>query len=153
MTKEDVIRIVSEKIKLIRVEKDYSQDKMADCLGVSKKTLVQIEKGRIVANWTVVVAVVALFQNSSTLRAILGNEPLEVIETIAHDFVDTPKELTMGGLIWWKEVKVKGKLKLQQNIVSKHYRILDDRDYRWYSTFNEEDALKYIEKLGGRENE
>ncbi|RCK09687.1 hypothetical protein DT075_36260 [Bacillus licheniformis] len=54
---------------------------MANVLGMSKKTLVQIEKGRSAAGWAHVVAVCALFRNSEVLQAVLGDEPLEVVET------------------------------------------------------------------------
>ena len=56
MDKQEVIDLLSSKMKLIRVEKGYTQDKMAEVLGISKKTLVQIEKERTQANWTQVVA-------------------------------------------------------------------------------------------------
>ncbi|PFB11956.1 helix-turn-helix domain-containing protein, partial [Bacillus cereus] len=42
MNKELIIELISMKIKLIRTEKGYTQDKMAEVLGISKKTLVQI---------------------------------------------------------------------------------------------------------------
>jgi DNA-binding XRE family transcriptional regulator len=46
MDKEAIIQILSEHFKLVRTEFDYHQDEMATILGISKKTLVQIEKGR-----------------------------------------------------------------------------------------------------------
>ena len=147
MNKTDVIILISNKLKLIRIEYDYTQDKMAEILGVSKKTLVQIEKGRNHGSWTLTAAACALFRESEILISLLGADPLEVIETIAHEKIDSPKDKTMGGKVWWKEVKVMGKFRLQQNIISQHYRILDDLDFRWYSSFNGEDALSKINEL------
>ena len=37
MTREEFIKKVDEKIRLIRTEKGYTQDKMADIIGISKK--------------------------------------------------------------------------------------------------------------------
>ena len=44
MNKQEFIELVNSKLKLIRVENDLSQDKMSEIIGLSKKTLVEIEK-------------------------------------------------------------------------------------------------------------
>ena len=147
MNKEQVIQQVSNKIRLIRLEKGYSQDKMADIMGISKKTLIQIEKGRVLSGWTNVIAVCALFRDSVILQSILGDEPLEVIETIAHNGINRPKDKSMGGRVWWKEIEKQGNFRLQQNLISQHYRILDDKNYRWYSSFDEEEAKIRLSEL------
>ncbi|MFJ7827955.1 helix-turn-helix transcriptional regulator [Psychrobacillus sp. NPDC096623] len=147
MDKEYVIQLISLRIRMIRLEKGYSQDKMAEILGISKKTLVQIEKERILAGWTIVIAVCALFRDSEILQSVLGDEPLEVIETLVHDGVDRPKDKSMGGRVWWKDIKSKGDFRLQQNVISQHYRILDDKNYRWFSSFDEEEAIIRLNEL------
>ncbi|MCA1319573.1 helix-turn-helix domain-containing protein [Bacillus tianshenii] len=147
MNQVETIHLISNKLKLIRIEYNYTQDKMAEILGISKKTLVQIEKGRNSASWTLTVAACALFRESEILTSVLGPDPLEVIETIAHEKIDSPKDKTMGGKVWWKEVEVSGKFRLQQNVISQHFRILDDFDFRWYSSFNREDAVQRIIEL------
>lgn len=147
MNKEQIIELISNKIRLIRVERGYSQDKMSETLGISKKTLVQIEKGRTLAGWTTVIAVCTLFRDSEVLHSLLGDEPLEVIETIAHNGLDRPKDKTMGGRVWWKEIDKKGSFLLQQNLVSQHYRIIDDKQYRWFSSFDKQEALIRLSEL------
>lgn len=147
MTREEIILKVSEKIRLIRAEAGYTQDKMAEIIGVSKKTLVQIEKGRMYANWTTVVAVCALFRETETVQYLFGNEPLEVLETVARDGIDYRKEKTLGGKIWWREVKKKNGFILQQNILSQHYRILDDEYFRIFSSTEEKASLERFEEL------
>ena len=142
MDREMITQIVSECLKLIRTENDYTQDKMAEILGISKKTLVQIEKGRILANWTTTIAICALFHNSKTLQNQIGGDPMDVIELTAHDVIISPKEKTMGGYIWWNNIEEYKNHRLQQNLLSKHYRILDDENYRLISTFDEEVALE-----------
>ena len=142
-----MIKSVSDKIRLIRLERNYSQDRMAEVIGISKKTLVQIEKGRTEAGWTTTVAVCGLFGDSEILQSVLGDVPLEVVEIIAHNGVSSPKDTTLGGRVWWKEIQKEGSFRLQQNMISQHYRILDDQDYRWFSSFDKSEAVKRFEKL------
>jgi DNA-binding XRE family transcriptional regulator len=137
MNRTEIIKIVSDKLRLIRTEAGYTQDKMAEIIGVSKKTLVQIEKGRVQAGWSTVVTVCALFRETETVQFLFGNEPLEVLETVAREGIDYRKMKTLGGRIWWKEVSRKSGYVLQQNIISKHFRILDDKHYRIFSSFDE----------------
>ncbi|WP_404452880.1 helix-turn-helix domain-containing protein [Virgibacillus necropolis] len=84
MDQVNVIDKLSSKVKLVRVEYDYTQDQMAAVLGISKKTLVQIEKSRIKANWTTIVALCALFRSSEIIQNVIGEDVIECIETIAH---------------------------------------------------------------------
>ena len=129
--------IASNSLKLLRVEHDYTQEKMAEILGISKKTLVQIEKGRMEANWTTTIAICALFRNSFTLQNQIGGDPMEVIELTAHEMIVQSKEKTMGGYIWWRNVEEYEGYRLQQNVLSKHFRLLDDEHYRLLSTYDE----------------
>ncbi|MCY8515508.1 helix-turn-helix transcriptional regulator [Bacillus atrophaeus] len=147
MDQDYMIELVSSKMRLIRMERGYTQEKMSEVLGISKKTLVQIEKERTLAGWAHVVAVCALFKNSEVLQSVLGDEPLEVIETVAHRSIDRPKGKTMGGKVWWREMKAKGDFRLQQNLISQHYRILDSYDDLWFSTFEKRDAIERLDEL------
>lgn len=54
---------------------------------------------------------------------------------------------TMGGRIWWKEIDKKGNFLLQQNLVSQHYRIIDDKHYRWFSSFDQQEAVMRLNEL------
>lgn len=137
MTRDEIIKNVSEKLRLIRTEAGYTQDKMAEIIGVSKKTLVQIEKGRVLANWSTAVSICALFRETETVQFLFGNEPLEVLETVAREGIDYRKGKTFGGRIWWKPVSKKNGYILQQNILSKHFRILNDKNHRIFSSFDE----------------
>lgn len=142
MDRQFIMQITSDSLKLIRTENDYTQDKMAEILGISKKTLVQIEKERTLANWTTTIAICALFRHSETLQNRIGGDPMEVIELTAHNVILTPKEKTLGGYVWWKNIDESKKYRLQQNLLSKHFRILDDENYRILSTFDEVIALE-----------
>lgn len=147
MTRDEIIIKVSEKFRLIRTEAGYTQDKMADIIGVSKKTLVQIEKGRVLANWSTVVSICALFRETETVQFLFGNEPLEVLETVAREGIDYRKMKTFGGKIWWRLLTKKNGYILQQNILSKHYRILDEQNYRIFSSFDEKQSKLRFKEL------
>jgi len=147
MNREQLITLISEKLKLIRTEKDLTQDQMSDLLGLSKKTLVQIEKGRIQAGWTTTVAVCTLCRESSILQHELGGDSLEVVDLIANNGTLQPKEKTMGGYIWWKNLSEYNSYRLQQNVISQHFRILDSNNYRLLSTFDENIAKQAWQKL------
>ncbi|MFD3450065.1 helix-turn-helix transcriptional regulator [Microbacteriaceae bacterium 4G12] len=144
MNKEEVISFVAKKMKLVRIENSYTQEKMADILGISKKTLVQIEKERVLPSWTTVIAICALFRESEVLQTLFGSDPLEVVETLARDHVEHTTTKTMGGKVWWKDIERQGRFRLQQNLISQHYRILDDENNRWYSTFNQEEGCRKL---------
>ncbi|WP_053219360.1 helix-turn-helix transcriptional regulator [Virgibacillus senegalensis] len=145
MDKKILSNQISSKIKLVRVEQNYTQDRMASILGISKKTLVQIEKGRTIANWTTTVAICALFRNSEVIRNLLGGDVLEVIETIAHTSVEGPMEKHTEETVWWSDLSENNGYILQQNVISQHYRIIDQDKQRWYSSTDKEAA---IAKLG-----
>ena len=151
MTRDEIIIKVSEKLRLIRTEAGYTQDKMADIIGVSKKTLVQIEKGRVLANRSTVVSICALFRETETVQFLFGNEPLEVLETVARTGIDMRKNKTLGGNFWWKTIQKKNGYILQQNILSKHFRILDNLNYRIFSSFEKNLTKQRFKELTGNE--
>ncbi|MCM3759106.1 helix-turn-helix domain-containing protein [Sporosarcina aquimarina] len=147
MNPEQLIEQISHRAILIRTEAGYSQDTMASILGISKKTLVQIEKNRTTASWTVVVAIVALFSDSEIIQSLLGDAPIEVIRTISHNGLDRPKGKTLGGKVWWKEIRGAKEFRIQQNMISQHFRILDKEDYVWFSTFDETEVFERFQEL------
>lgn len=148
MNKTELAMLMTEKMKLIRTERGYTQEKMAEVLGISKKTLVQIEKGRTEAGWTTTVAACALFRTSDLLQNTLGGDPVELAEMAAHGTVRHPRtKRTFGGRVWWREVDSGNGYRLQQNLISGHYRILDEKDYRVFSTLDPEAAKAEMDEI------
>jgi DNA-binding XRE family transcriptional regulator len=146
MTKAEFIKKVDEKLKLIRIESDYTQDKMAEILGISKKTLIQIEKGRSTLGWSGAVVLCTIFRNSEVLELTFGGHPQDIILTLA--FTDYEgKEKTLGGKVWWSNIEAKDRFRVQQNIISGHYRILDKQDRRICSSFDYEYIKKRLQEL------
>ena len=72
-------------LKLVRTEYGYTQDAMAQVLGISKKTLVEIEKGRSSLGWVGAVAFSALFAESRILTSLLGGEASDMVKAIAFE--------------------------------------------------------------------
>lgn len=147
MQKSKFLEQVSRKIKLIRIESQHSQDEMANLLGISKKTLIQIEKERNEASWSTVVTLCALFNESEILIHLIGDDPVEFVKLIATENTYEPKEKTLGGRVFWHAIKKGSHFILQQNIISGHYRVIDLDHVRWYSTFDAEDAEQVRSKL------
>ncbi len=136
-----------EKLKLVRTEYGYNQEKMAEILGISKKTLVQIEKGRSSLGWTGAVALCTIFERSEVLEAAFGGAATEMILALAFQDSEPDYPKTMGGKIWWKTLEETSKYKVQQNIVSQHFRILDQNDRRLFSSFELQAIKKQLEKI------
>ena len=148
MTQEEFIKIVDSKIKLLRNEKNYTQDKMADMLGISKKTLIQIEKGRHSLGWTTAVAACTIFKDSEILQLAFGDDTENIILTLAFNSYDNKTyEKTLGGHIWWRDIELKSTNKIQQNIISKHYRILNNKNMRICSSFDFDYIQKRLKEL------
>ena len=147
MTKEEFIATVNSKLKLVRTEYGLTQDKMAAILGISKKTLVESEKGRRSLGWTEAVALVAIFSNSSILRDSLGEDFREMVSALALIDTEVKYPSTMGGKIWWRDIKTVNGYRIQQNIVSSHYRLLDPQDHRLISSFDIKNVEEYLSLL------
>ena len=147
MNKNEFIKKVDEKIKLIRNERSFTQDKMAEILGISKKTLLQVEKHRGTLGWTTTVAVCTIFKDSEILQLAFGGDPREIILSLAFTNYQEKYGRTFGGKVWWKDIKILGKYKIQQNIISQHYRILDGADRRICYSFEISYIYARLEEL------
>lgn len=149
MERAEFISIMNHKIKLIRTEFDLTQEKMADAIGISKKTLVEIEKGRNSLSWTAAVATAVIFADSGILADAFGGETSDLVKVIALKGLDakTPLQQTMGGRVWWQDVKESKGYRIQQNVISRHFRILDAEDRRFFSTFDKKEAERKLAEL------
>lgn len=147
MNREKFISLCDKKEKLIRTEAELSQDKMSYALGISKKTLVEIEKGRRTLGWTGSIALCSIFSESEVLQAAFGGYPDEVIKSLAFEQKEVIYHQTMGGNIWWRDLDTDNGYKIQQNIISNHYRILDNKDRRVCSSFNYEEMKMRLKDM------
>ncbi|MCR4775216.1 MAG: helix-turn-helix domain-containing protein [Saccharofermentans sp.] len=152
MERSEFISIMNQKIKLIRTEFDLTQEKMADAIGISKKTLVEIEKGRNSLSWSAAVAAAVIFADSGILADAFGGETSDLVKVIALQGLDAKlPDKTMGGRIWWQDIKESKGYKIQQNIISRHYRILDAEDRRFFSSFDKKETESKLKELTSAE--
>lgn len=133
--------------KLIRIEAGFSQDQMAIMLGISKKSLVETEKGRRLLSWNEAVTLAVVFRHSKVLQNEFGGEVSDMIEAIAFSDLKAVHPKTMGGKVWWNDLENRNGFRLQQNILSGHYRILDPQNERLMSSFDYEEAMSLFEHL------
>ena len=147
MTRDELVTEVNSKLKLVRTEYGLTQDKMAAILGISKKTLVESEKGRRSLGWTEAVALTAVFAQSTILKDALGEDFNEMVSALALKDVEVTYPSTMGGKVWWREVKKTKGYRIQQNLISNHYRLLDDADRRLMSSFDLKAVENYLEEI------
>ncbi len=147
MDGNEFIGKADDKLKLVRTEYGYNQETMADILGISKKTLVQIEKGRSSLGWTGAVVLCTIFERSEVLEAVFGGDVTDMIQALAFRNSDPNYPKTMGGRIWWKTLEETPKYKVQQNIISQHYRLLDQSDRRICASFELQTIKKQLKNF------
>ena len=150
MTRESFVTEMDRQVKLVRTEYGFTQEVMARVLGISKKTLVEIEKGRSSLGWTGAVALCAIFSGSQVLSGLLGGEAGDMLQALAFQNLRPIYPRTMGGKVWWRTVERRGPYTIQQNILSQHYRALDDEDGRVCSSFDLGEVRRRLEELEGQ---
>lgn len=149
MTKDTFISEMDRQVKLVRTEYGLTQESMAKVLGISKKTLVEIEKGRSSLGWTGAVALVSIFSDSQVLSGLLGGEAGDMVRALAFQDLHPQYPRTMGGRVWWRFVETVGPYTIQQNLISQHYRALDREDGRVCSSFDLEEVRAHLRELEG----
>lgn len=135
MNKNEFTKFMDKKLKLIRTEYGLTQDKMAAVLGISKKTLIEVEKNRKSLGWTGSVALASIFSDSTILQDALGGDLSDIIIAVGFKDVNVHYPKTWGGKVWWKTISEKNGYRIQQNMFSRHYRLLDRENRRLYASF------------------
>lgn len=144
MDRDEFISICNSKLKLVRTEFSFSQEKMALMLGVSKKTLIEIEKGRSSLGWSGSVVLCSIFSNSQILNDTFSVEPSELVKSIAFERSEPEYKRANTYRIWWQPVLQSDDYLIEQNIVSQHYRLLTTENKVIASSFNIDDLKKLI---------
>jgi len=147
MEKKQFVKLMDEKLKLIRTEYGLTQDKMAAILGMSKKTLIEIEKNRISLGWTSSVALASIFSDSTILRDAIGGDVSDIIIALAFKDIDVDYPKTWGGKVWWKTISEKKCYRIQQNMFSRHYRLLDQENRRLYASFSLKETEDILDEI------
>lgn len=147
MDRKTFVAELDQAEKLVRTEYGFTQDVMARVLGISKKTLVEIEKGRSSLGWTGAVALCTVFSGSQVLAGLLGGEAGDMIRALAFQNLKPAYPKTMGGKVWWRFVETCGAYTVQQNLIFQHYRALDREDGRVCSSFDLDEIRARLAEL------
>ena len=75
-------------------------------------------------------AICTIFKDSEVLQLAFGGDPREIILSLAFNNYEGKYEKTLRGKIWWRDVEILGQYRIQQNIISHHYRIIDEKYLR-----------------------
>ena len=116
-----MIDLCNRNLRLIRAEFNYSQERMAAALGLSKKTLLEIEKGRSSLGWTGTAALCAVFRSSQVLYSSFGGDPAELAAAMALDGY-LPVKYNISGP-FWTQISDDNGWRIAQNMISLHYRL------------------------------
>lgn len=145
MDKQSFTDLLQSKFKMVRIEAGYTQDTMAQTIGLSKKTLVQIEKERVLPNWTTCISLCALFRDSEVLQTTLGGDPLEVIQVISRGACAYPQNDSMDEL-WWETKQEENDITLQFNKISNLYRVIDQNNQPVFGSNKEREAEMFFNR-------
>ncbi len=121
MTRESFISLCDRKEKLVRNELGYSQEKMSTLLGVSKKTLVEIEKWRSSLGWQGAVTLCVLFQNTREITLTFGTDVPALLRALTEDAAYLQPEESPHSR--WVTVLELGDKTIEQNTASQLYRL------------------------------
>jgi len=70
-----------------------------------------------------------------------------MIQALAFEDAKPVFPKTMGGKIWWETVETGKGWKIQQNIISRHYRALDDENGRICSSFDIAEVRQIVKEV------
>lgn len=124
MTRKAFITLCDRKEKLVRNEVGYSQQQMSAILGLSKKTLVQIEKWRASLGWQGAVTLCVLFQNTREITLTFGPDIDLLLRALGgEDTFRTP--FSSPHAVWTPILETGGKV-IEQNTASQLYRLREN---------------------------
>ncbi len=146
MDRKQFIQQCDLTLKPVRTEFSFSQEKMAMVLGISKKTLVEIEKGRSSLGWAGSVVLCTIFYKSQALLSVFGGKQGEILLSIAFEGTEPEYPQATGGTKWWQTIENNSKYTIQQNIISQHYRLLNAEGKRVASSLDLADLTEIFFK-------
>ena len=153
MIKNEFCNIIQQNIEELRKDVGMTLEEMAQLIGISKKTLIQLEKKRVQLKWPEAVTVAIIYHDHQLIKAQFGDEILEIIQSVSLLKPAKRQLKTLGGESWWKKVESIHGFTLQQHKISKHFRILDQDKYRVYFSYSKSESLLEFKRYVGELNE
>lgn len=145
MDKKSFVQVLQEKLKMVRTEAGFTQDAMSETIGLSKKTLVQIEKERILPNWTTCLAVCALFRDSQVLINTFGGDPLEIAQQLSRGVSAYPDRDFEA--IYWETLETRDNLLLEYNKKNSMYRVCRNQPRPYFTSMIEREAWTFFKNF------
>lgn len=71
INKEELAKTMSENLMLLRNKLRLKQSELAEKIGISRQTLLEIEKGKRVMQWNVFLALLSVFREDSSTSDLL----------------------------------------------------------------------------------
>ena len=136
----EFINACDSRLRLVRTEADLNQEEMAFALGISKKTLVDIEKGRRSLGWTGAVALCSVFPASGVIAAAFGGSPADMIPALARSGKPLPSPAPQPNP-WWEVVADNDQFVIEQNVISQHYRLMAKDRTKIAASFDIDDLI------------
>ena len=94
MNREEFLASMSELLKLVRTEYGLTQEVMAAILGMSRKSLVECEKGRRTLCWPEAAAISVIFMDSKVLNDAFGGAADEIVRALAFENIEHLGEIS-----------------------------------------------------------
>ena len=138
--RENFITTCDSKLRLVRTEANLTQEQMAHAIGISKKTLVDIEKGRRSLGWSGSVALCVVFPGSDVISSAFGSSPVDMIPGLALTGTPTPTAAPTANP-WWEIIADNGEFRIEQNVVSQHYRLMARDNTKLAASFDIDDLI------------
>ena len=91
-------------------------------------------------------AFAAIFRESCILQAQFGGDLDDLVEALAFAEAEPQYPKTMGGRVWWREIWKEKGYRIQQNVVSGHFRLLDRENRRLMASFTLERVMERIKE-------
>ena len=142
MDKKSFVQVLQKKMKMVRTEAGYTQDTMSETVGLSKKTLVQIEKERILPNWTTCLAICALFRDSQVLINSFGGDPLEIAQQLSRGICAYPDDESES--LYWETLDTRDNLLIEYNKKNELYRVSRHMPKPLFTSNIEREAWTYF---------
>lgn len=99
ITRNELIEQVSKNFMLLRKESKLRQEDMANILGISKNTIVNVENIDKHFSWSVIMCIILLFSSTSVIKNILGQR--NAIETIMQcAFLENHKHNNSNNMLY-----------------------------------------------------
>src|SRR5699024_5187471 len=108
------------------------------------KTLVQIEKERILPNWTTCISLCALFRNSEVLTNTFSGDPLELAQVISRGHCVYP--LYDSEKVYWETLETRSGYVLQFNKGNKIYRVVYDQNQPVHASYIDREIRTFFNK-------